>query len=147
MPTEVCTKCGAEKDIEEFPLRNRFASRRQSYCKDCRSIMGGKWYERIKDCQKENARSHRVEYRQTAKEYVWDYLLTHPCINCAESDSHALGNFLPSIIFFQVSLPILLSSLVIFVSLTSTWRGAYHMRRKHPLLSPIPRGAYSRLSE
>lgn len=30
MNTKICTKCGIEKDIEEFPLRNQFTLRRQS---------------------------------------------------------------------------------------------------------------------
>ena len=49
MPTGVCSKCGIEKDIEQFPLRNQFTKRRQSYCMDCRSEMGKNWYQRNKD--------------------------------------------------------------------------------------------------
>ena len=84
MTTRVCTKCGEEKDIEEFPLRNQFTQRRQSYCKDCRSIMSANWYENNKDYQKANAKKHMTEYRENAKEYVWNYLLTHPCVECGE---------------------------------------------------------------
>jgi len=76
MATRVCTRCGKEKDIEEFPLRNRLTQRRQSYCKDCRSDFGKDWYEKNKDYQKENASRHRTEYQQKAREYVWDYLST-----------------------------------------------------------------------
>jgi hypothetical protein len=90
MPTRICSKCGEEKDIEEFPLRNQFTQRRQSYCKDCKSIMGANWYEKNKEYQKENARTHRIGYRQAAKEYIWDYLMTHPCSKCGETDPHAL---------------------------------------------------------
>jgi hypothetical protein len=90
MQTRICSKSGVEKAIEEFPLRSQFTERRQSYCKDCRSILGANWYERNKDYQKENASRHRKEYRQTAKEFIWDYLSTHACIDCRESDPHAL---------------------------------------------------------
>jgi hypothetical protein len=90
MTTKVCTKCFIEKDIEDFPLRNRFTRRRQSYCKDCRSKMGMNWYAKNKDYQKENARKHTLEYRQTAKEYVLAYLLSHPCIDCGEADPAVL---------------------------------------------------------
>ncbi len=86
MATRICSKCGQEKDIEEFPLRNQFTHRRQSYCKDCRSIMGANWYERNKDYQKQNARKHSTTYRQNLREYVLNYLSTHPCISCGESD-------------------------------------------------------------
>jgi len=90
MTTKICTKCFVEKDIEEFSLRNQFTNRRQSYCKDCRSIMALNWYERNKDYQKENAKKHWGEYRQRAKEFIWDYLLSHPCVSCGETDPHVL---------------------------------------------------------
>ncbi len=90
MNTKVCTKCGVEKDIEEFPLRSRFTSRRQSYCKDCRKIYGVEWYQRNKDYQKQNAKKHSQKYRQNLKEYVLDYLSTHPCTSCGESDPRVL---------------------------------------------------------
>ena len=88
MTTRVCSKCGIEKEIEEFPLRNESKSStyRQSYCKDCRSIMGANWYERNKDYQKANARKHTTEYRDTIREYLWNYLRTHPCVSCGEAD-------------------------------------------------------------
>jgi hypothetical protein len=86
MSTRICSKCGKEKDIEEFPLRNRFTQRRQSYCMDCRSEMGKDWYERNKDYQKANARKHSNEYRDAIREYLWNYLLNHPCESCGERD-------------------------------------------------------------
>jgi hypothetical protein len=38
--------------------------------------MGADWYERNKDYQEANAGKHRDEYRQCAREYIWDYLST-----------------------------------------------------------------------
>jgi len=86
MPTQICSKCGLEKDIEEFRLRSQFTKRRQSYCIDCGLEMGRDWYQRNKDYQKANARKHRDEYRTNAHEYIWNYLLTHPCVKCGERD-------------------------------------------------------------
>lgn len=86
MTTRVCSKCGIEKDLEEFPLRNQFTHVRQSYCKGCKSIMHSNWYQRNKDYQKANARKHTKEYRNTIREYLWNYLLAHPCAECGEKD-------------------------------------------------------------
>ena len=86
MNTRVCSKCNVEKDLEEFPLRNQFAHRKQSYCKDHKSIMGKNWYENNKDYQIANARKHSTEYRNAIREYLWNYLLTHPCESCGEID-------------------------------------------------------------
>lgn len=86
MSTRICSKCGVEKDISQFRLRNRFIQRRQSYCNDCGSQMGKDWYERNKDYQKANARKHTAGYRDTIREHLWNYLLSHPCENCGERD-------------------------------------------------------------
>jgi hypothetical protein len=52
--------------------------------------MGASWYDRNKEYQKANAKKHRIENRTTAKEYVYNYLLTHPCVSCGESNPIAL---------------------------------------------------------
>lgn len=52
--------------------------------------MHGDWYSRNKDYQKENASRHRVEYRQNLREYALEYLSTHPCKSCGESDPAVL---------------------------------------------------------
>jgi hypothetical protein len=88
--TRVCTlqiACdGQPQPIENFPLRNRFTTRRQSYCYECAKKMGKNWYENNKDYQKANAAKHRVEYRANLRQYVLDYLATHPCVSCGETD-------------------------------------------------------------
>ena len=86
MPTRICSKCGLEKDIEQFPLRNQHTRRRQSYCIDCRSEMGKNWYQRNKEYQNANSKKHTAEYRDALREYLWNYLLTHPCAECGETD-------------------------------------------------------------
>ncbi len=40
----VCTKCGAEKPIEEFHRHNRGPSGRRSQCKACRKVDGQQYY-------------------------------------------------------------------------------------------------------
>jgi len=86
MAARICSICGIEKPIEEFPLRNQFTKRRQSYCLDCKSKMHASGYERNKEYQKANARKHSTEYRNTLREYLWQYLLTRPCDECGETD-------------------------------------------------------------
>jgi ArsR family metal-binding transcriptional regulator len=52
--------------------------------------MGISWYQRNKDYQKQNAKKHRDEYKRIGKEFIWEYLSTHPCISCGETDPYAL---------------------------------------------------------
>lgn len=86
MTTRICSKCGIEKDISEFRVRNRFTQRRQSYCIDCGSEMGKDWYQRNKEYQKANARKHTTIYRDAIRNYLHNYLLSHPCVSCGECD-------------------------------------------------------------
>lgn len=79
METRVCSKCGIPKPIEEFRLRNRFTRRRQSYCTECGSKMGADWYERNKAHHVENVKANTKNAKQLAREFVYQYLLTHPC--------------------------------------------------------------------
>src|SRR5215217_8178875 len=82
--------CNEEKDIDEFPLRNRFSPRRQSYCKDCKAKMGKNWYENNKEHHVQNVMENTKNAKQAAREFVYQYLLTHPCTNCAEKDPTVL---------------------------------------------------------
>ena len=86
----ICSMCREEKDIEEFPLRNQFTSRRQSYCKDCKAKMGKNWYEENKERHVENVMANTKNAKQVAREFVYRYLLTHPCTSCGESDPAVL---------------------------------------------------------
>ena|SRR5690242_13322009 len=97
METKICSQCKREKPIEEFRLRNRFTRRRQSYCTECGSKMTGDWYERNKERHVENVMKNTKNARQIAREYVYEYLLTHPCQGtlpdgtaCGESDPAVL---------------------------------------------------------
>jgi hypothetical protein len=90
MTKRMCSMCKEEKDIEEFPLRNQFTSRRQSYCKDCKAKMGKNWYEENKERHVENVMANTKNAKQVAREYVYQYLLTHPCSSCGESDPAVL---------------------------------------------------------
>lgn len=90
MKTKVCIRCKTEKPIEQFALRNKLTHLRQTHCIDCGAKMGNDWYMKNREEQVKAGMRRRDEYKQRLKRYVWEYLSTHPCKLCGESDPAAL---------------------------------------------------------
>ena len=86
MDTRVCHKCLQEKSLEEFPWKNIVKRTRQAVCKECTARRSALWYENNKDHHRENVYDRRKKLRHEAKEYVLNYLSTHPCEMCGETD-------------------------------------------------------------
>lgn len=89
----VCTGCGEDKPIEEFPPHKSRKSGIQSRCRPCYAVYQRDYYRnRVasdpeyathkKELRKESNRRLRPKRRQN----VWEYLLAHPCVDCGESD-------------------------------------------------------------
>ena len=85
MPTRICTKCGEEKDISEFSWSIR-GVKRHSRCKKCHAAEKMDYYERNKEKMLEYKWSRQQRKREAARAYVTEYLRTHTCVDCGESD-------------------------------------------------------------
>jgi hypothetical protein len=84
MDSKVCTKCGKEKSIDTFPWKSELLNRRHAVCKTCNSTQSRNWYANNKASHKANVNNNKVQTRERAIQYVWDYLSTHPCVNFGE---------------------------------------------------------------
>jgi protein-arginine kinase activator protein McsA len=84
--TKVCIRCHQEKPLEEFPLKSSLRGTRQTVCKRCTAERSHRWYLENKDTHIKNVWLNTKEYRHEASEYIWNYLRTHPCVDCGESD-------------------------------------------------------------
>jgi len=85
-----CTKCFLQKPLEEFGWKNYLFGKRFAVCKEYTAKRSNEWYQDNKDPQKENVRRNNQYYREMAGEYVYRYLLEHPCSNCGEADPRVL---------------------------------------------------------
>jgi hypothetical protein len=84
--TKVCVKCLQEKSLEEFPWKNKLRGKRQAICKPCMAERSHRWYQDNKTAHIKNVRLNAIEYKNEVGEYVWNYLATHPCVDCGEAD-------------------------------------------------------------
>jgi len=87
METRICTKCGPPaQPIENFPWKNSLLGKRHAVCKTCTAERSKRLYNEDKESQIERVRINNQRYRGTAREYVWDFLSSHACIDCGETD-------------------------------------------------------------
>jgi hypothetical protein len=86
----VCRKCGMAKPWTEFPRRGRNSHRLQTWCKLCVAAYQAKHHR--DNHEREMRRIRRNQTRRVAEHRarLREYLLSHPCVDCGESDPAVL---------------------------------------------------------
>ena len=91
MARKVCNHCGVEKDEDEFNWRYKALGIRNSACRDCQHGHNKKYYEGdAKEKHLKQVKERTEAARDAAREYVYQYLLRHPCEICGEPDPRVL---------------------------------------------------------
>jgi hypothetical protein len=85
MTRKICTKCGEEKDIEEFSWSLK-GIKRHSRCKKCHAAEHMEYYERNKEKELKYKWDRQVRKREEARRFVFNYLSSHPCVVSGETD-------------------------------------------------------------
>jgi hypothetical protein len=85
MTSRICTKCGLEKDIEQFSWSIK-GIKRHSSCRSCRNEERKGYYERHKVAELEYKYDRQDRKREEARQYVWEYLSNQRCADCGEYD-------------------------------------------------------------
>ena len=89
MTRRICTKCGEEKDINEFSWSIR-GVKRHARCKACDAGERMDYYERNKERELEYKWDRQLRKREEARAFVEEYKRTHPCTDCGKSDPRFL---------------------------------------------------------
>src|SRR3954452_21744947 len=81
-----CCTCHELKSLEEFNRMQRRPDGRQPRCRDC----SRRWYQinKVTHSAKTRIRSDAVKAENRAM--LRQYLLTHPCVDCGETDLRVL---------------------------------------------------------
>ncbi len=80
-----CTHCWEWKDESEFNWRHE-GVKLWGICKECQRKQKVDWYHEHKEENREAKNQRTMDARNRARQYVLDYLSTHPCVECGESD-------------------------------------------------------------
>jgi hypothetical protein len=88
--TKICSKCGAEKPLEEFPRRPDRPLGRGSVCLACgRAYRRAHYLANIRYYVEKGHRGRLLQRRRNYERLI-AYLRSHPCIDCGESDIRVL---------------------------------------------------------
>jgi hypothetical protein len=84
--TKICTRCKTEKDLHLFSAGKLSKDGRAAWCRDCfRENWQERYYKNHEHYRKRHNTSRNKIREQNARK-VFEYLASHPCINCGESD-------------------------------------------------------------
>lgn len=86
MTKQKCTKCNESKSLDEFPWKNKKLKRKHTVCKKCIVNYSKQHYLQNKNTYKRRAKESANRKVKIIQKYVWDYLFSHPCVDCGESN-------------------------------------------------------------
>jgi hypothetical protein len=91
MAKKNCNHCGLYKDEEEYNWRFKSLGVRHKTCRNCMHEFNKTYFEGdAKERHLQQVRERKQEARDAAREYAYQYLLTHPCVSCGENDPRVL---------------------------------------------------------
>lgn len=81
----VCSNCGQDKDVSEFYIRRK-TGKQQSNCIVCCNSISKDWYSRNREYKLGLVAKDREARTTINHKNLVQYLLSHPCVDCGESD-------------------------------------------------------------
>jgi hypothetical protein len=79
-----CRRCNNWKPVDAFNWRNRLLGLRQYVCADCQRQQQRNRYAANPEKVRVINRVSALNSREAAREFVYSYLLSHPCVDCGE---------------------------------------------------------------
>ncbi len=81
-----CTKCNKNKTDIEFNFKIKAINLRHKQCKECTRLFVKNHYNRNKEYYLKKTHSRNALIKLEVFNYVKQYLLENPCVDCGESD-------------------------------------------------------------
>lgn len=85
-----CSGCDQEKEATEFAFKNKARGTLQRWCRVCQAAANRKHYLNNKQIYITRAITRQQSIVEGNRNRIHTYLSTHPCIDCGNTDIHAL---------------------------------------------------------
>lgn len=80
---KVCSRCGQAKEADEFATRR---TKKQPWCKECNRAYARLYYQDNRAKLLQDINKLKTDRRLRSEQYIIEYLLCHPCLDCGEND-------------------------------------------------------------
>lgn len=87
---KTCGKCKVSKSFDEFSKNKSKADGLQGLCKICKGISQRKYYTENKTTYQQQSSIARAARKKLVRQFVIDYLVKNPCVDCGQTDVHVL---------------------------------------------------------
>ncbi|MFA6273609.1 MAG: hypothetical protein WC662_00415 [Candidatus Paceibacterota bacterium] len=81
-----CTKCKKEKLINEFNFKKKSLGLHHNQCRECTRVFVKNHYNKNREYYLEKTEKRNKKLRLKIFNYIQQYLLQNPCVDCGESD-------------------------------------------------------------
>lgn len=82
---KICPRCKNKKPYVEYGNNKSNKDGLQDYCKHCVKSINHDYYLRTPHLNKQRQK-YKLENKKKSRLYVNEYLRSHPCVDCEESD-------------------------------------------------------------
>lgn len=81
-----CKKCSEVKECGEYRKSVKTEDKKDVWCKICRRVSDKKTYENNIYKNRENGKINKRKLRDRNRNFVYEYLLEHPCVDCGNKN-------------------------------------------------------------
>ena len=81
-----CNTCKTSKKLSDFNKNSSKKDGLQGHCRDCQKKKSKKFYRENKVSQRKSIKKNQKRRIKEAKDFIYKYLIDHPCKECGEND-------------------------------------------------------------
>ena len=82
----ICSTCRQKKPLQEFGWKDKAKTKQRSICRECMKLYIREHYKNNTQYYVEKARRRNKLYREQTHRKIFEYLSSHPCVDCGEAD-------------------------------------------------------------